>query len=170
LEHPAICDVVVCSIVLEEVSEPTSQLTLVDWPQGAIYNKASRSYAKHTGMDNDHSNLFLSNPILSGENVDITCNQGEIIVQCWSCAQVSGGSDGTLLASYQVKHKNQSAYQRLRALCSSSTKRFYVFANEHHRDTFIQAEPSESPNDRNDRAIRVATKWYVLTITILPSA
>ncbi|GAX77417.1 hypothetical protein CEUSTIGMA_g4862.t1 [Chlamydomonas eustigma] len=60
----------------------------------------------------------------------------------------------------EVKHKNQSAYQRLRALCSSPTKRFYVFANEHHRETFIQTEPSESPNDRNDRAIRVATKWY----------
>jgi hypothetical protein len=28
-----------------------------------------------------------------------------------------------------------------------------------HRDTFIKAEPGESPNDRNDRAIRVAAKW-----------
>ncbi len=28
------------------------------------------------------------------------------------------------------------------------------------RETYIQAEPGESPNDRNDRAIRVAAKWY----------
>ena len=28
------------------------------------------------------------------------------------------------------------------------------------RETFIKAEAGESPNDRNDRAIRVATAWY----------
>jgi exosome complex exonuclease DIS3/RRP44 len=28
------------------------------------------------------------------------------------------------------------------------------------RDTFIEREPGESANDRNDRAIRVAVKWY----------
>ncbi|CAI7791080.1 unnamed protein product [Closterium sp. NIES-53] len=28
------------------------------------------------------------------------------------------------------------------------------------RDTYIKAEPGESPNDRNDRAIRVAAQWY----------
>ena len=33
----------------------------------------------------------------------------------------------------EVKHKNQSVYQRLRALCASASRRFYVFANEHHR-------------------------------------
>ncbi|KAF5828225.1 hypothetical protein DUNSADRAFT_18006 [Dunaliella salina] len=60
----------------------------------------------------------------------------------------------------EVRHKNSAAYQRLRALCASDAKRFYVFANEHHRETFIKSEAGESPNDRNDRAIRVATKWY----------
>lgn len=28
------------------------------------------------------------------------------------------------------------------------------------RDTFIEREPGESANDRNDRAIRMAAKWY----------
>lgn len=28
------------------------------------------------------------------------------------------------------------------------------------RETFIEREPGESANDRNDRAIRVAAKWY----------
>lgn len=28
------------------------------------------------------------------------------------------------------------------------------------RDTYIAGEPGESPNDRNDRAIRVAAAWY----------
>ena len=33
----------------------------------------------------------------------------------------------------EVKHRNQSIYQRLRMLCASDTKRFFVFANENHR-------------------------------------
>jgi hypothetical protein len=33
----------------------------------------------------------------------------------------------------EARHKNQSAYQRLRALCASGSRRFFVFANEHHR-------------------------------------
>ncbi len=60
----------------------------------------------------------------------------------------------------QVKNQNLSAYKRIRDLISNTSKRFYVFANEHHNETFIKRESSESSNDRNDRAIRVATKWY----------
>lgn len=60
----------------------------------------------------------------------------------------------------EVKARNAAAYQRLRQLCAAPDKRFYVFANEHHRDTFVKQEPGESPNDRNDRAIRVAAAWY----------
>lgn len=33
----------------------------------------------------------------------------------------------------EVKNKNQSIYQRLRDLCAAENKRFFVFANEHHR-------------------------------------
>lgn len=33
----------------------------------------------------------------------------------------------------EVKHRNQSIYQRLRTLCASGTKRFFVFANENHK-------------------------------------
>jgi exosome complex exonuclease DIS3/RRP44 len=60
----------------------------------------------------------------------------------------------------EVRARNSSAYQRLRTLIAAPTKRFFVFANEHHRETYITAEPGESPNDRNDRAIRVAACWY----------
>ena len=28
------------------------------------------------------------------------------------------------------------------------------------RDTYVEREPGESANDRNDRAIRTACKWY----------
>lgn len=40
---------------------------------------------------------------------------------------------GALDPHTQVKHKNTSAYQRLRALCASDSKRFFVFANENHK-------------------------------------
>lgn len=60
----------------------------------------------------------------------------------------------------EVKNKNIGIYNRLRALCSNSSRNFFVFSNQHHRDTYVKEIPGESPNDRNDRAIRVATQWY----------
>ncbi|EFN55177.1 hypothetical protein CHLNCDRAFT_35599 [Chlorella variabilis] len=60
----------------------------------------------------------------------------------------------------EVKARNAAVYQRLRQLIAAPDKRFFVFANEHHRETYIQQEPGESPNDRNDRALRVAAAWY----------
>ena len=35
-----------------------------------------------------------------------------------------------------------------------------LFSNEHHHQTYTERLPSESPNDRNDRAIRTAALWY----------
>ncbi|CAI6003895.1 unnamed protein product, partial [Closterium sp. NIES-64] len=60
----------------------------------------------------------------------------------------------------EVKSRNVAVYGRLRALVAEESRRFFVFSNEHHKDTYIKAEPGESPNDRNDRAIRVAAQWY----------
>ncbi|KAI8031638.1 hypothetical protein LOK49_LG01G02738 [Camellia lanceoleosa] len=60
----------------------------------------------------------------------------------------------------EVKNKSLSVYNRIRALCSNSTRKFFVFFNEYHRDTYVKAMVGESPNDRNDRAIRVAAQWY----------
>ena len=60
----------------------------------------------------------------------------------------------------QVKNQNLSAYKRIRDLISNPAKHFHVFANEHHKDTFTKREGNESSNDRNDRAIRISTKWY----------
>eukprot|EP00873_Tetraselmis_striata_P021480 jgi/Tetstr1/441744/TSEL_029965.t1 len=60
----------------------------------------------------------------------------------------------------EVKHRGLPVYNRLRSLCQDKGRRFYVFSNEHHKETYIKAEPGESPNDRNDRAIRVVAAWY----------
>ncbi|KAI5418866.1 exosome complex exonuclease RRP44 homolog A isoform X2 [Lathyrus oleraceus] len=60
----------------------------------------------------------------------------------------------------EVKNKNMSVYNRLRAICSNSNRKFFVFSNEYHRDTYVKEMSGETKNDRNDRAIRVATQWY----------
>ncbi|PIN23397.1 Exosomal 3'-5' exoribonuclease complex, subunit Rrp44/Dis3 [Handroanthus impetiginosus] len=60
----------------------------------------------------------------------------------------------------EVKNKNLSVYNRIRALCENRLRRFFVFSNENHKDTYVKVQAGESPNDRNDRAIRVAAQWY----------
>ena len=60
----------------------------------------------------------------------------------------------------QVKHQNVSAHKRLRDMIADSSKKFFVFSNEHHRETFVEIRAGESANDRNDRAIRTAVQWY----------
>ncbi|XP_065176538.1 exosome complex exonuclease RRP44-like [Sycon ciliatum] len=61
----------------------------------------------------------------------------------------------------EVRHRNAAAYKRLRDLIGKPDKHFYVFSNEHHRETYVERKPDESSNDRNDRAIREAAKWYM---------
>ncbi|KAJ2609274.1 exosome catalytic subunit dis3, partial [Coemansia sp. RSA 1285] len=52
-----------------------------------------------------------------------------------------------------------AVYNRVRAIVKDAERRWFVFSNEHHRETFVERRAGESPNDRNDRAIRVAVKW-----------
>jgi exosome complex exonuclease DIS3/RRP44 len=61
----------------------------------------------------------------------------------------------------EIRHRNLPLFSRLSVLLRNATesRRFMAFANEHHRDTFISREDSESSNDYNDRAIRVAALW-----------
>jgi exosome complex exonuclease DIS3/RRP44 len=60
----------------------------------------------------------------------------------------------------EVKHRNLGTYNRLRSVMKSDKRRFVPFSNEHHRETYVDREGGESPNDRNDRAIRVFSAWY----------
>lgn len=60
----------------------------------------------------------------------------------------------------EVKHKSSVVYKRFRDVIMNPGRRFYTFVNEHHKDTYVERQPGESANDRNDRAIRVATQWY----------
>eukprot|EP01064_Diplonema_japonicum_P028596 TRINITY_DN4418_c0_g1_i1.p1 TRINITY_DN4418_c0_g1~~TRINITY_DN4418_c0_g1_i1.p1 ORF type:complete len:1036 (+),score=260.10 TRINITY_DN4418_c0_g1_i1:55-3108(+) len=64
----------------------------------------------------------------------------------------------------EVKNLNTSVHERLVTLVKDpeKKKKFYVFSNENHRDTAVQQEQGETMNDRNDKAIRKAAKWYQL--------
>ncbi|KAG8517535.1 Exosome complex exonuclease RRP44, partial [Galemys pyrenaicus] len=60
----------------------------------------------------------------------------------------------------EVRNRSAPVYKRIRDVTSNQEKHFYTFTNEHHRETYVEQEQGENSNDRNDRAIRVAAKWY----------
>ncbi|TMW65317.1 hypothetical protein Poli38472_007959 [Pythium oligandrum] len=62
-----------------------------------------------------------------------------------------------------VKRQDLGVYNRLRALIMNPDRRFVVFANEHHRVSYVQKNANgelESEESRNRRAVAVAWKWY----------
>ncbi|EHB18154.1 Exosome complex exonuclease RRP44 [Heterocephalus glaber] len=60
----------------------------------------------------------------------------------------------------EVRNRSAPVYKRIRDVTNNQEKHFYTFTNEHHRETYVEQEQGENANDRNDRAIRVAAKWY----------
>eukprot|EP00466_Bigelowiella_natans_P006573 jgi/Bigna1/135277/aug1.28_g9985 len=61
----------------------------------------------------------------------------------------------------ETRHRSINVYNRLYEIINNQRQRkFYVFSNEHHMSTYVERDRKESPNDRNDRAIRVAARWY----------
>ena len=60
----------------------------------------------------------------------------------------------------ELRNRSLPLYNRLIGLTKSAEKRFYVFFNEFRLETYVQREQGESINDRNDRAVRRAGKWY----------
>ncbi|TGZ83054.1 ribonuclease R [Ascodesmis nigricans] len=60
----------------------------------------------------------------------------------------------------ELRNRSLPLYNRLRGLTNSEDKRFYVFHNDFRKETYVKRYPGESINDRNDRAIRAACRWY----------
>ncbi|EZA55948.1 hypothetical protein DMN91_010758 [Ooceraea biroi] len=60
----------------------------------------------------------------------------------------------------EIRHRSSTVYKKLKNIIGDQKRRFFVFINEHHQETYIERKPGEKMNDRNDRAIRVAVKWY----------
>lgn len=84
----------------------------------------------------------------------------------------------------EIRHRNIAAYGRVRTLLTNnpsitytstdagghnntrdpllkdSGKNFFFFSNEHHVETYTSRLQQETMNDRNDRAIRNAARFY----------
>ncbi|WXC55412.1 hypothetical protein SNK03_001365 [Fusarium graminearum] len=60
----------------------------------------------------------------------------------------------------ELRNRSLPLYNRLVGLTKSEDKRFYVFFNDFRLETFVHRETNETVNDRNDRAVRQAVKWY----------
>ncbi|GAB7350860.1 hypothetical protein MBLNU459_g1386t1 [Dothideomycetes sp. NU459] len=60
----------------------------------------------------------------------------------------------------EVKNRSLPLYHRLISLTKNEDKRFYVFFNDFRLETYVVRDQAESINDRNDRAVRRAVKWY----------
>ncbi|WFD30359.1 exosome catalytic subunit dis3 [Malassezia sp. CBS 17886] len=60
----------------------------------------------------------------------------------------------------EVRSRSLPLYNRLRALLADSERHFWLFYNDFQGDTAVVRNPHETPNDRNDRAIRTACAWY----------
>lgn len=60
----------------------------------------------------------------------------------------------------ELRNRSLPLYNRLIGLTKSEDKRFYVFFNDFRLETYVNRELNESVNDRNDRAVRMAVKWY----------
>lgn len=60
----------------------------------------------------------------------------------------------------ELRNRSLPLYNRTIALTKSEDKRFYVFFNDFRLETHVIREKGETINDRNDRAVRKAVKWY----------
>ena len=60
----------------------------------------------------------------------------------------------------EVRHRSSPIFKRIKDIIANPKRNFFVFVNEHRRETYVERKAGESANDRNDRAIRVASLWY----------
>ena len=60
----------------------------------------------------------------------------------------------------ELRNRSLPLYNRLLGLIKSEEKRFYVFFNDFRLETYVLRDHGETINDRNDRAVRRAVKWY----------
>ena len=76
--------------------------------------------------------------------------------------QTSGFYDVIILQTVLEELRNRSLplYNRVIGLTRSEDKHVYIFFNEFRSETHVVRDDGESINDRNDRAVRRAVKWY----------
>ena len=101
-----------------------------------------------------HSNKHKNNHYLVLDT-NVVLNQIDVLE--------SEGLENVIVLStvmQEVSHRSSPVLKRLKDLLSDPNRAFGVFVNEHHSECYVERKPGESANDRNDRAIRRAAKWY----------
>ncbi|OWZ11251.1 Exosome complex uclease [Phytophthora megakarya] len=75
-----------------------------------------------------------------------------------------------------VRRQDVGVYQRLITLIRGPERRFVAFANEHHRDCFVDKnslpieynhKARETQEERDERAVAVAWKWFIMHLNEL---
>ena len=59
----------------------------------------------------------------------------------------------------ETKHRSSTIYARILSLLRAPHRRFFAFANTHHRSTYSGRQIGESANDYNDRLVRDTAAW-----------
>ncbi|ETW05835.1 hypothetical protein H310_03502 [Aphanomyces invadans] len=98
--------------------------------------------------------------------VDVVLRQMDVL-EYSSCTEMTNIIILETVAE-QVKNKDMGIYRRLHALIKSD-RHFYVFANEHHRDTYVAKTEAESTVERDARAMCGAYRWYMSHLSSLES-
>jgi exosome complex exonuclease DIS3/RRP44 len=62
----------------------------------------------------------------------------------------------------ELRTQNMRTYARLRQVIADTTKRFFVFCNQHHKDTYVELLPGETQKAYVERTIRVSARWYAM--------
>ena len=60
----------------------------------------------------------------------------------------------------ELRNRSLPLYNRVVGLTRSEDKHVYVFFNDFRLETYVARDQGESINDRNDRAVRRAVRWY----------
>lgn len=60
----------------------------------------------------------------------------------------------------EVSRRSTPVYRRIRDAVADRGKSFFVFVNEHRRETYVERLPGETTADRNARAVAKACAWY----------
>ncbi|CAE7690042.1 Dis3, partial [Symbiodinium sp. KB8] len=59
-----------------------------------------------------------------------------------------------------VRRKNLALFNRMHSLLRDDGRRFHLFSNEHHRNTYVERREGEAADERDRRAVRTAAGWY----------
>jgi len=123
------------------------------------WNKMKIVKTPHYHHLQHRSPVFFSEPHYIVLDTNIILNQIDIL----EVSAKEGGFQNVIVLQTvleEVRHRSSPIYKRLRDVIGDPNSNFYVFINEHHKDTYIERNRGESANDRNDRSIRTAAKWY----------